>query len=60
MENKEDYYAGLTGVSQRGDWKSWLLFMLKTVEVTANLTYIKINDIIAAKEATVSVALNYW
>src|SRR5690606_10189265 len=51
MENKEDYYAGLTGVSQRGDWKSWLLFMMKTVEITANLTYIKINDIIAAKEA---------
>lgn len=51
MENKEDYYAGLTSVSQRGNWKSWLLFMLKTVEVTANLTYIKINDIIAAKEA---------
>ena len=51
MEHKEDYYAGLTGVSQRGNWKNWLLFMLKTVEVTSNLTYTKINDIIGAKDA---------
>ena len=51
MEHKDDYYAGLAGVTQRGDWKSWLLFMLKTVEITSNLTYTKINDIIAAKDA---------
>ncbi|MET3981751.1 Fic family protein [Mucilaginibacter sp. UYP25] len=51
MENKEDYYSGLAGITQRGSWKSWLLYMLKAVEVTANLTYNKINDIIAAKDA---------
>lgn len=51
MEHKDDYYAGLAGITQRGDWKSWLLFMLKTVEATSNLTYNKINDIIAAKDA---------
>ncbi|NIJ53820.1 Fic family protein [Dyadobacter arcticus] len=51
MDNKEDYYSGLMGVSQRGDWKTWLLFMLKAVEVTADLTYNKINDILSAKEA---------
>lgn len=51
MEHKDEYYDGLAGVSQRGSWKNWLLFMLKTVEVTANLTYFKINDIISAKEA---------
>ena len=51
VENKEDYYAGLSGITQRGNWKDWLLYMLKTVEVTANLTYDKINDIIAAKDA---------
>lgn len=51
MENKEAYYSGLSGITQRGNWKNWLLFMLKTVEVTANLTYNKINDIIAAREA---------
>ena len=51
MDHKEDYYGGLTGVSQRGDWKNWILYMLKAVEVTANLTFDKINDIIAAKDS---------
>ena len=51
MDHKEDYYAGLAGITQRGDWKNWLLFMIKSVEVTANLTYEKINEIVAAKNA---------
>ena len=51
MDHKDDYYSGLMGVSQRGDWKSWILYMLKAVEVTANITYHKINDIISAKDA---------
>jgi len=55
MDNKEDYYSGLMGVSQRGDWKTWILYMLKAVEVTANITYQKINDILATKESM----LNY-
>lgn len=57
VENKDDYYAGLAGITQRGDWKSWLLFMLKTVEVTANITYDKINDIIAAKDAILQMII---
>ncbi len=51
MDHKEDYYAGLNGVSGRGDWKNWLLYILKAVEVTSNLTYQKVNDIIRAKES---------
>jgi Fic family protein len=51
MDQKEEYYAGLSGITQRGDWKTWLRFILKAVEITANLTYNKINDIIAAKDA---------
>ncbi len=51
MEHKQDYYAGLSGISQRGNWKDWLLFMLRTVESTSNLTYDKINDIISTKDA---------
>lgn len=57
MNNKDDYYAGLAGISQRGNWKNWLLYMLKAIEVTSNLTYDKINDIIAAKEAILSAIL---
>ena len=51
MENKEDYYAGLAGITQRGSWKEWLLYMLKAIEYTSNITYHKINDIIGTKEA---------
>lgn len=51
IEHKEDYYEGLSGITQRGNWKNWFLYMLKAIEVTSNLTYNKINDIIAAKDA---------
>jgi Fic family protein len=51
IDNKDDYYSNLSGVSQRGSWQSWIRYMLKAVEVTSNLTYIKITDIISAKES---------
>ena len=51
LDHKNDYYAGLNGVSQRGDWKNWLLFMLRAIENTSNQTFNKINDIVAAKDA---------
>jgi hypothetical protein len=38
------------GVSQRGNWKNWLLFMLRAIENTSNNTFYKINDIVTAKE----------
>jgi Fic family protein len=31
IEHKQEYYDTLTGVSQRGDWESWLLYMLRAV-----------------------------
>ncbi len=55
LEHKNDYYSGLMGVSQRGNWKEWLLFMLRAIEITSNDTFHKINDIISAKESI----LNY-
>jgi Fic family protein len=50
LDHKNDYYSGLMGVSQRGDWKSWLLFMLRAVENTSIQTFNKINDIVSAKD----------
>ncbi|NBC05147.1 MAG: Fic family protein [Bacteroidetes bacterium] len=55
LEHKTDYYEGLAGVSQRGDWKSWILYMLKAVEWTARLTLRKVNDIIESKEEILQV-----
>ncbi len=54
IDHKVEYYACLAGVSQRGDWKSWILYMLSSIESTALLTYHKINDIINAKDAILS------
>jgi Fic family protein len=51
LDHKDDYYTGLMGVSQRGDWKNWLLFMLTAVENTSIQTFNKINDIVAAKDS---------
>lgn len=51
LDHKDDYYAGLMGVSQRGDWKNWLLFMLRAIENTSNNTYYKINDIVSVKDS---------
>jgi len=58
IENKDDYYAGLSGISQRGSWKAWLLYMLKAVENTSNHTYHKINDIIGTKEAILAAIIS--
>ena len=55
VDHKEDYYSALGGVSQRGDWQTWLLYMLKAVEQTASLTYDKINRIIAARDAVLAI-----
>jgi Fic family protein len=54
IEHKQEYYDTLTGVSQRGDWESWLLYMLRAVESTARLTYQKVNDILNAKQAVLN------
>lgn len=55
IQYKEEYYETLSGVSQRGDWESWLLYMLRAVESTARLTYQKVNDIIETKESLLQV-----
>jgi Fic family protein len=51
LDHKDDYYSGLMGVSQRGNWKDWLLFMLRAVESTSNNTFNKINSIVIAKDS---------
>lgn len=50
--HKEDYYYHLGGVTQRGDWKSWILFMLDAVEKTSILTQGLVDGIFNQMEAT--------
>lgn len=51
LDHKNDYYSGLMGVSQRGNWKNWLLFMLRAIESTSNITFQKINEIVSIKDS---------
>lgn len=55
IDHKEEYYDTLAGVSQRGDWQSWLIYMLRAVERTSRLTYQKVNDILAAKQTILNM-----
>jgi cell filamentation protein, protein adenylyltransferase len=50
LDHKDDYYSSLMGVSQRGNWKNWMLFMLKAIESTSNITFHKINEIVSVKD----------
>jgi Fic family protein len=39
IANRAAYYHGLRGVTEGQDWESWILFMLRAVETTAQLTF---------------------
>ncbi|MGF1923029.1 MAG: Fic family protein [Bacteroidia bacterium] len=54
MINKDDYYHHLSGVTQRGAWKPWVMYMLDAVEKTAELTNQLIISILNQMEATLS------
>jgi len=51
LDHKDDYYSGLMNVSQRGNWKDWLLFMMRAIENTSNITFHKINEIVSLKDS---------
>jgi len=52
IENKDEYYFLLGAVTQRGDWKSWLLYMMNAVKFTAGYTNNLIDDIVNQMEGT--------
>ncbi len=58
LDHKNDYYAGLMGVSQRGNWREWFLFMLRAIETTSNLTFYKINEIVSTKDLILEYVKN--
>jgi Fic family protein len=50
IANRAAYYEGLRGVTERHDWESWLIFMLKAVESTAQQTFDQVTRIRALME----------
>lgn len=45
LRTKADYYARLQGVTQRGEWEPWIVYMLTAVEMTASWTNQRIRAI---------------
>jgi len=52
IENKADYYYRLGTVSQRGDWKAWLIYMMRAVSYTSAYTNRLIDEILEQMDAT--------
>jgi Fic family protein len=52
IENKDDYYYRLGAVTQRGDWKGWLIYMMNAVKFSSTFTNNLIDDIVNQMEAT--------
>lgn len=45
IRNKNSYYKGLQNVTEKQDWESWILYMLKAIEVTSYETIARIDAI---------------
>jgi Fic family protein len=56
LQHKDDYYHLLSGVTQRGAWKPWLMYMMEAVEQTSKYTNQMIDDIIMQQESTLHFA----
>jgi Fic family protein len=56
IENKSEYYHFLAGVTQRGAWKPWLMYMMDAVEQTSAYTNRLIDEIINQQQATLHYA----
>ncbi len=56
IQNKEDYYYLLSGVTQRNAWKPWIIYMLTAVEKTANHTNQMIDEIMIQIDETYKYA----
>ena len=52
LQNKENYYQNLVGVTGARDWKRWILYMLEAVSQTAEYTTHKIHRIRTLMEKT--------
>ncbi|MGE0630488.1 MAG: protein adenylyltransferase Fic [Hyphomicrobiaceae bacterium] len=52
LRTRADYYRLLQAVTLEGDWESWIVYMLKAVEMTATWTNLRIRAIRALMEDT--------
>ncbi|MUG30516.1 Fic family protein [Aeromonas salmonicida] len=50
IANRQEYYAGLRGITEAQQWEPWVLFMLRAVESTAQQTFEQVNRILSLME----------
>ncbi|MCZ6803469.1 MAG: Fic family protein [Proteobacteria bacterium] len=58
IHNKNDYYQLLLNVTKEQDWESWIMYMLKAVEETAQWTTAKISAIKELETHTIEYIRN--
>lgn len=56
LENRTAYYQLLREITEEGNWQRWIIYMIRAVEETSQLTYEKIDEIKVAM-ATMGEAL---
>jgi Fic family protein len=56
IENKDEYYFRLSAVTQKEEWKKWILFMLEAVKQTSAFTNRLIDDIVFQMASTLDYA----
>ncbi|MGB5943792.1 MAG: Fic/DOC family N-terminal domain-containing protein [Leeuwenhoekiella sp.] len=56
IENKNEYYTNLRGVTENSTWEAWILFILKGIAETALYTLKKINSINRLMQETLILA----
>jgi len=56
IQNRKDYYAGLRGITEHGDWETWITFMLEGVHQTACSTHEKLEQIRSAVAVAIEQA----
>ena len=49
LGNRDGYYAGLRGITERGEWEAWVAYILRGVEETSRFMSQKIEEIILAR-----------
>ena len=47
ITHRQEYYCGLRAITEEQDWETWVLFMLRAVESTAQQTFDQVNRILA-------------
>ena len=52
VDNKAEYYRCLSGVTARGEWEDWILFMVKAVTESAKSTSLLIDELRTLQDST--------